>query len=251
MVAQLQTLVRKKFPFRPRLFAYGVVGGGLLSLVGLVTGQSADLAATAGLAGCVSIAVGIWIGTILAKWSLHFTSRRISTALMLVGEAYQNLRPNSVAQGQAEALSEVQDPWHQRVWTWIMIDLPVFFLLLAPVFVLLVLLDLGYGLYDLNVFRFVALGAGGFALGSLGGLVMHHLVISQLVRRLTRLTQPASMDLSQPRIARPDRKRQQTRVSQKVLSFQKAMDMVPVWFERFFGVPVDEVAPEGFPHIAA
>lgn len=249
MITSLQALVRGKYPFRLRLLAYGVVGGGLASLIGLMMGQSTDLATTTGLAGCVSITVGIWVGTALAKWSLCLTSRRIIAALALGLEVLQDLKPTPVERERAEWSPEVKLPWYQKVWIWCQMDLPVFCLILAPVLVLLVLLDLGYGLYDLNLMRSVAAGVGILALVSLAG---QHLAIWRLIRRLTRLAQPASMDLPTRSVAPQDRQRKQTRDSQRVLSWQEeATRTAPVWIERITGVPVDEVDPEGFPGIAA
>ena len=150
MIASLRVLVHTKYPFRLRLLAYGAGGGGLISLVSLVMGQSPDLATTAGLAGCVSITVGIWVGTALVKWSLYLTVRRIVSALAPVLEALQDLKHVTGERGRAGGLPEGKLPWHRRVRVWCQIDLPVFCLILTPVLVLLVLLDLGYGLYDLN-----------------------------------------------------------------------------------------------------
>ena len=251
MIASLRALARAKYPFRLRLLAYGVVGGGLLSLTSLMMGQSTDLATTTGLAGCVSITVGIWVGTTLAKWSLYLTSRRIVAALALGLEVLQDLKSTPVERERADWLPETKLPWHQKILIWCQIDLPVFCLILAPVLALLVLLDLGYGLYDLNFVRSVASGVGVLALVSLAG---QHLAIWQLVRRLTRMRVAllASMDLPSQPVAQQDRKRKQTRDSQRVLSWQEeATRMAPVWIERITGVPVDEVAPEGFPGIAA
>lgn len=249
MITSLQALVRGKYPFRLRLLAYGVVGGGLTSLISLMMGQSTDLATTAGLAGCVSITVGIWVGTALAKWSLCLTSRRIVAALALGLEVLQDLKPTPVEQKRAEWSSEVKLPWYQKVWLWCQIDLPIFCLILAPVPALLVLLDLGYGLYDLNFIRSLASGIGILALVSLTG---QHLAIWQLSRRFTRSTQPTSMDLPTQLVAQQDRQRKQTRDSQRVLSWQEeATRIAPFWIERITGVPVDEIDPEGFPIIAA
>ena len=242
MITSLRVLVHTKYPFRLRLLAYGAGGGGLISLVSLMMGQSPDLATTAGLAGCVSITVGIWVGTALAKWSLYLTVRRIVSALAPVLEALQDLKHVTGERGRAGGLPEGKLPWHRRVWVWCQMDLPVFCLILTPVLVLLVLLDLGYGLYDLDLMRSVAAGVGILALGSLAG---QHLAIWRLARRLTRLTQPLSMGLSPRPVV------QQDRDSQQVLSWQAATRMVPVRIERITGVPVDDVTSEGFPGMAA
>lgn len=247
MITSLQALVREKYPFRLRLLTYGVVGGGLLSLISLMLGQSPDLATTTGLAGCVSITVGIWVGSILAKWSLYLTVRRIVVALAPVLEVLQDLKPITVEPEQSGRPPEAQLPWHKKAWIWCLMDLPVFCLILTPVFTLLVLLDLGYGLYDLSLMRSVASGSGVLALVGLFG---QHLAIRRLTRGLTRLTQPTSSDLSPCPVAQQDRERKPM-YSQLVLSWQKATRMTPVWIARITGIPVDEVNPEGFPGTAA
>ncbi|MCY4521695.1 MAG: hypothetical protein OXC13_13065 [Caldilineaceae bacterium] len=248
MIASLRALVRGKYPFRLRLLAYGVVGGGLLSLTSLMLGQSPDLATTTGLAGCVSITVGIWAGSALAKWSLYLTVHRIVAVLVPVLEVLQDLKPITVESEQTGSPPEAQLPWHKKAWIWCLMDLPIFCLILTPVFALLVLLDLGYGLYDLNLMRSVTSGIGVLALVGLSG---QHLAIWRLPRGLTRLTQPASSAPSLRPVAQQDRERKPTLYSQLVLSWQKATRVTPVWIARITGVPVDEVDPEGFPGIAA
>ena len=248
MITPLWTLVQKKYPFRLRLLGYGAVGGGLMSLTRLMSGQSADLATTAGLASFVSIAVGIWMGTTLAKWALGFTIRRILAVLSPVREVLENLKPSMVEQEPGERRLEAKRLWQQRVWDWCVVDLPVFLLIIVPTPALLVLLDLGYGLYDLSFWRPAALGAGALTLGSLVG---QQLAIWRIARRLARWPRLADTKLSPQPMAQQTRERPETWDRQQILSWQEATRTVSSWIERITGVPVDEASPEGFPGTAA
>lgn len=246
MATEFRALVRRRFPFRLRLIALGVVVGELIGLAKLATGHSVDTATAAGIAGVVGVTVGIWIGAALALTVLKFNQSRISIAKEAISQALEIQTP-----GLPESIPNDRSPISSQgrptgSLGWCLIGLPTWLLIVAPVPILFTILDMGHSLFEPAFWRPFALWVGNAAIV---GLAIQQLVIQAMLKTTMRMLQTARASSQREPAqgqATNSMSRYETQVQQRIQDCQKASGMAPGWIERITGISASWASSDGY-----
>lgn len=268
MISKSWTSVFSRFPFNPRFLEVGAIGSILHSTIRLAEGHSADIATTAGMASFVAFSVGAWFGICLVRWmmcsalrfyakmrDLHDCLRDILDSLSEDLEDQEGSldieTPNPSKQAISEQHSDRRPSWREKFGVWFSIDLTMYALGFAPIPILVLLLDLGYGLFHLELWRFLAVGFGtvaavSFAIQRFGFALDEH-----RVRRMLQVAKELRNGLETS-----ERHRQvlqdTVRLRNQSRDWHTVGPTMARWVvEKVIGISLDEVGQDSVPGTAA
>lgn len=130
---------------RPIFLMAGALGAILSYMYQIFMGASFDIATTAGMASFLAFAIGFWIGSWLLNWAWRLASHLTRKWSAMLDETRAVL-PDKVLQPADDQEPRNGPSLGYTVWSWISLDLIQFVLIVMPVPVLVVVLDLGYGI---------------------------------------------------------------------------------------------------------
>ena len=244
MISESWNSVFSRFPFNSRILAVGAIGAILTSTTRLAAGDSADIATTAGVAGFVAFSVGTWLGVWLVIWMLRSAGRIHLKLLALL----DTLDSEPSDQTLAEQTLDSSPSLRTTIRLWISFDLAGLALCIAPIPILILLLDFGYGLFDLGLWRFLAIGFGivaavSFAIQRLG-LALRERQIRRLLKITSELRKVETSESHRLAVQDTVRLRNQSQ------NWRKVGSTVSRWVKRVTGISLDEVGRDSVPGTA-
>ena len=155
MISNLWTSVPNKWPIPPINLGIGLAIGISAGSFKLVFGNSYEVATMTGIAYYMAFAVGTWLGEKLSFWLLDAVKRHIAT----LSHMLKSVRVEFPDRDQQH--STTQSPNRNmkfEIMFVVSVVLPAYSLSIAPISVLIVLLDRGYDLFFfLPFWRYLAI----------------------------------------------------------------------------------------------
>lgn len=247
-----------KWPFPPQLLGLGCIGGLLICTTKLAAGHSTDIATTAGIAGYVAISVGVWLGVTLATWMLLSVDRfnaRMMDQLDSLEDLVHSLqgrlagRDTETPETSSEQRSGRSQPWRRGIRIWLSIDLTGISLAFAPIPILFVLLDLGLGLFDLRIWRPVAVTFGALAVAGFVCQRFWFAVQEYRVRHLLKTAQELCQKVTSEshQVGSQDTMHLQNQAP----DWDYVGPTVPGWLKKVTGIGLNEARQDSVPGTAA
>lgn len=258
MTSKSKVDVFYKWPFPPQLLGLGCIGGLLTCITKLAAGYSTDIATTAGIAGYVAISVGVWLGITLATGMLRSVNRfnaRMMDQLDSLGDLVHSFEERlagtdtETPKTPSEQRSGRGLLWRREIGIWLSINLTGISLAFAPIPIFFVLLDLGLGLFDLAIWRPVAMTVGALAAASFACQRLWFAVQEHRVRRLLKTAQEFHKRVTSEshQVGSQDT----MHLRNQALDWDYAGPTVPGWLKRVTGIRLNEARQDGVPGTAA